>query len=273
LFVYFQITGQLYYHKIGTKQEDDILVYADAEHPQWIFGGEVSDDGEYLLMTSSESTDPVNRLYIAKLDKAVGVTAASVPSFVKVVDTFEAEYSYITNDGPLFYFKTNKHAPKYKVVSLDFSDTTKAAVFVDLLPESEDPLQSANVVAEDKLVVTYLHDVKDVLLIHDLKTGKLVQDLKIDIGTVSSITGRKKDTHFFYQHVSFLSPGIIHHVEAATGASTVFRETKVKDFDRSEFKAEQVFYTSKDGVTKIPMFLLSRKVSKKRETNYEPINE
>ena len=103
---------------MGTDQSQDPLMFETPENPTWMSGASVSDDGDYILVSIAESTDPVNKLYIAKRTDD-WVTKGL--SFVKVVDNFEASYDYVTNDGPIFYFKTNLNAPKYKVVSLDFT--------------------------------------------------------------------------------------------------------------------------------------------------------
>ena len=130
-----------------------------------------------------------------------------------------------------------------------------------MVAESENPLQGASCVHGDRLVLSYLKDVKDVLQVHDLTSGRYVATVPIDIGTVNGPTGRRKDSAMFYQHVSFLSPGVIYSYDfaAASPEPRVFRTTKLDGFDPSIFQTEQVFYTSKDG-TKIPMFLVSKKV-------------
>jgi len=103
---------------MGTEQSQDPLVFETLESPTWMSSAYLSDDGDYVLVSISESTDPVNKLYIAK---RTDDWLAKGLQFVKVVDNFDAAYDYITNDGPIFYFKTNLNAPKYKIVSLDFS--------------------------------------------------------------------------------------------------------------------------------------------------------
>lgn len=188
--------------------------------------------------------------------------AAAAPTFVKVIDNFDALYDYITNDGPVFYFKTNLHAPKYRIIKIDLTRPEQFSAPVEVVPESENPLQGASCVHGDRLVLAYLKDCKDVLQVHDLTSGRYVATVPIDIGTVNGPTGRRKDSVMFYQHVSFLSPGIIYSYDfAAPGGPTpqVFRTTKLDGFDPSIFQTEQVFYPSKDG-TKIPMFLVSKKV-------------
>lgn len=186
--------------------------------------------------------------------------SAEAPSFIKVIDNFEALYDYITNDGTTFYFKTNLNAPNYRVIKINLTSPEQFRAPVEVVPESTNPLQGASCIHQDKLVLSYLKDVKDVLQVHDLYSGDLLRDVPVDIGTINGPTGRRQDSRMFFQLVSFLSPGTIYAYDfaAAEPAPTVYRTTKLEGFDPSKFQMEQVFYPSKDG-TKIPMFLVHKK--------------
>ena len=160
--------------------------------------------------------------------------------FIKLVDEFDAQYHAIANDGTLFTFRTNKDAPKYKLVRVDLKDPT---VWTDVLQEAEkDVLESACAVNGNQMIVSYLSDVKYVLQIRDLKSGSLLHQLPIDIGTVYGISARREDNVVFFGFTSFLSPGIVYqcNLETEVPSMKIFREIIVSGFDRSEFQVNQV---------------------------------
>ncbi|KAJ3123740.1 hypothetical protein HK098_001672 [Nowakowskiella sp. JEL0407] len=256
--------SMLCYHKLNTPQDDDVVVFKDDENPDHLFSATVSDDGAYLIITISASCDPTNKLYIAKLGPG---GSFQVPEFNKIVDKFDASYSYITNEGPMFYFVTTLNAPKRRVVKFDLESPEKG--FVEVIPETNDVLEDAAVHDSDKLVVTYLHDVKNELHLFNLKTEKAIEPVKLPLpvgSIISSSTGKKRDSTIFYSFSSFLSPGKIYRYDFKTNEVSTFRETKVKGFNAEDFEAKQVFYSSKDG-TKIPMYIVSRKGIKLDENN------
>lgn len=253
----------LYYHFLGTDQSGDILCWKDHENPKYLFGGLVTDDGKYLLLYISEGCDPVNKLYYCDLSDLPSIFESfrsenSPFPFVKLIDDFDAKYDYIANDDCVYTFLTNKDAPKYKLVRVDFE---KANSWADVLPESEkDVLESACAVNGNQLIVSYLSDVKHLIQVRDLKSGSLLHQLPIDIGTVYDISARREDNVVFISFTSFLSPGIVYQCNLGTGIPDlkILREIAVPGFDRSEFQVNQVFVPSKDG-TKIPMFIVAKK--------------
>ncbi|KAL6047785.1 Prolyl endopeptidase [Balamuthia mandrillaris] len=252
---------KVYYHRLGTDQSSDVLVFETPEEPHWMSGAVVSDDGRYVTISISKSTAPVNKLYYADLSTFDPETGAL--DVIKLVDNFDAEYDYITNEGTLFYFKTNLKAPRNKIVSVDVSTaTTREDSWKDHVAEQEDVLSYACCFDRNKLILNYIHHVKDVLHIHSLQDGSHIKELELPtIGTITSIRSRKEDSDLFFSFTSFLYPGSIFRYNDESGL-TVFRETKVEGFDPEQFKTEQVFYSSKDG-TKIPMFIVSKQTAQK----------
>ncbi|KAG2313412.1 hypothetical protein Bca52824_024969 [Brassica carinata] len=254
---------ELYYHFLGTDQSQDILCWRDHENPKYLFGAGVTDDGKYLIMSIGEGCDPVNKLYYCDLSSLLGGLesfrgSSSFLPFVKLVDTFDAQYNVISNDETLFTFLTNKDAPKYKLVRVDLKEPTS---WTDVVEEHDkDVLESACVVNGNQLVVCYMSDVKHILHIRDLESGSLLHQLDLDIGSVSEVSARRKDNAFFFSFTSYLTPGVIYKCDLANGSPEVkvFREVAVPGFDREAFQATQVFYPSKDG-TKIPMFIVAKK--------------
>ncbi|GAQ82840.1 Prolyl oligopeptidase family protein [Klebsormidium nitens] len=251
---------KLYYHRLGTDQAEDILCYEAPDEPKWMFGAEITDDGKYLIISVEEGCDPVNRVFYCDLEALSGGLAGvtGLLPVVKLIDNFEAQYGYIANDGTSFVFQTNKNAPLYKVVRVDL---TKPDSWEDLIPESKsDLLEWAHCVHQSLLLVCYQADVKHVLQLHDLASGRLLRGLPLDIGSVSSATGRRQDSQIFYSFTGFLNPSTIFRVdlEQPDAAPTVFRDTVVGGLNKDEFETRQVFVPSKDG-TKIPMFVVSKK--------------
>lgn len=257
------LNHQLCYHFLGTDQSEDVLCWKDPENPKYIFDTSITEDGKYVTLAITEGCDPVNKLYYYDLSALSGGLdvlkgGKDVLPFVKLVDNFEARYEVVANNDTEFTFLTNKESPKYKLVRVDLN---KPEIWTDVLLEDQsDVLESAYAVNGDQLLVCYLSDAKYILQIRDLKIGQLLHNLPIDIGTVTGISGKRKDSEIFIGFTSFLTPGIIYkcNLSAEAPEMKVFREVSVPGFNRDDFQAEQVFPSSKDG-TKIPMFIVSRK--------------
>ncbi|KAJ4835003.1 hypothetical protein Tsubulata_022882 [Turnera subulata] len=249
------IYHELYYHSLGTDQSEDILCWRDSENSKYRFGASVTDDGKYILMSIEENCDPVNKLYYC----LEGFRGRNVMlPFVKLIDVFDAKYQLIANDGTVFTFLTNKDAPKYKIVRVDVKDPSS---WTDVVAESEkDVLESAYAVNGDQMIVSYLSDDFIQHVYSLLMSGSLLHQLPIDIGSVTRISARRKDSTLFFGFTSFLTPVIIYegNLAAKVPDLKIFRESNVPGFNRSEFHAEQVFFPSKDG-TKIPMKIVARK--------------
>ena len=246
---------------MGTKQSEDVLVHSTPANPEWTLGAEVADDGLTVLLSMSESCDTKNRLYLLPLGADKAFSRDALAGMVKLFDSFEAEYSYITNEGPKFFFRTNRDAGRYKVVCVDTALPVAQAAdpntWRTVVAEHEkDVLESVSAVNHTQLLVVHSHDVAEVLSLYD-QSGALVQQRIAlpDVGSIGGLGARKQDSEFFYYFSSFLYAGIIMRVSlpppsAAPGTEatqTVFREIKVKGFDAKEFETSQVFFPSKDG--------------------------
>lgn len=200
---------------------------------------------QYLLLTIAESCEPVNKVYYCDMSALSNGLEGhrgrkDLLPFVKLIDNFDAEYDVIANDDTLFTFRTNKDAPKYKLVRVDLKEPS---TWREILQEAEkDVLESAVAVNDNQVLVSYLSDVKYVLQLRDLKTGALLQNLPMDIGTVSEISARREDSIAFIGFTSFLSPGIIYQCNLDTGVPDmkIFREIVVPGFDRTAFNVNQV---------------------------------
>jgi len=242
---YFQ---KLYYHQLGTPQTDDKLIYDRPDNKELQFGGFVSDDGHYLLIHVSQGTSPKNRFYYRDVIKADA-------QVVKLLDDFDAEYSFIDNDGPVFWFRTDLDAPRGRVIAIDTRHPERAN-WKTVVPQGEDKLEFANVV-DNRFLLSYLKDARTEVRVYDLN-GKFERNVDLPgIGTASGFGGKRKDKETFYTFTSFISPTTVYRYEPAAGKSSVFRQPKV-DFDPIQYETKQVFYKSKDG-TRIPMFLTYKK--------------
>ncbi|XP_067274257.1 prolyl endopeptidase [Pseudorasbora parva] len=250
---------KLYYHVLGTPQSQDVLCAEFPDQPKWMSGAEVSDDGRYVLLSIREGCDPVNRLWYCDLnDTPQGITG--LLPWVKLIDNFDAEYEYVTNEGTVFTFKTNLDAPQYRLINIDFAQPS-VSQWKELIPQHDkDVIVFATCTYSSFLFVCFLHDVKNVLKMFHLSSGEEIRTFPLDVGSIVGFTGRKKDSEIFYSFTSFLSPAIIYHCDLTKEPLQphIFREVTVKGFSPADYQTTQVFYPSKDG-TQIPMFIVHKK--------------
>ncbi|XP_030578843.1 prolyl endopeptidase [Archocentrus centrarchus] len=258
---------KLYYHVIGTNQSEDILVAEFPDHPKWHSAVTISDDGRYAVLSITEGCEPVNQLWYCDLQQLPDGIKGLLP-WVKLVDNFDAQYSYVTNEGTVFTFRSNLDAPRYCLINIDIEKADRQH-WTTLIPQHDkDVLGFVSCVNQHHLLVNYVHDVKDILQIYELSTGQLVRDLPLDVGTVAGVSCKKKHSDFFYKFTSFTTPGIIYHCDLSkpNPEPRVFREVEVKGIKQEDYQTKQVFYPSKDG-TKIPMFLVHAKTVQKDGSN------
>ena len=236
----------VYFHKLGTSQSEDLLIHATPGRPKLNNSALVTDDGRYLLVTGSEGTDARLGLTLYPIAKAVGAP-------ITLVDDFAHNWEYVTNQGPLFTFVTNKDAPRERLVSMDIR---KPGKLTELVAESENTLVGASRVG-DRIILSYLGDAKSQAEMIALD-GKKVADIKLaDIGSASGFGGKSSDPETFYSFSSYARPTTIYRLDTATGKSEIFAEPKLT-FKPDDFSVEQRFYKSKDG-TEVPMFLVMKK--------------
>jgi len=242
---YFQ---KLYFHKLGTPQSADTLVYDRPDHKDWGFGAEVTEDGRFLIITGSQGTENKNRIFYKDLSNKNA-------KVVGLLEDFDAAYNFIGNDGPVFWFRTERNAPRGRIISID---TRKPAVlnWKQIVPESGDTMVSASVV-NSQLLVDYLSDAHSLVKVFDLK-GKPLHDIELPgLGTAAGFSGKRSDGETFYSYTSFTAPTTIYRYDLKANKSSVYRQPKV-DFDAGAFETRQQFFTSRDG-TRVPMFIVSKK--------------
>ncbi|HIK31468.1 MAG TPA: S9 family peptidase [Oscillatoriales cyanobacterium M59_W2019_021] len=235
---YFQ---KLYYHRLGTEQSEDTLIYDRPDEKEWGFSGFVTEDGNYLIISVWKGTDPKNLLFYKDL------TASNSP-VIELISEFEAEYSFIDNDGAIFWLRTDLDAPRGRLIAID----TKTGERTEVIPQTDDVLESINIL-NNQFVTTYLKDARSQVKIFNLD-GSFVREVELPgIGSVGGFGGKRYDTETFYSFTGFTAPTTIYRYDLTTGESTIYRQPHV-DFDPTQYETQQVFYTSKDG-TRIPMFI------------------
>ncbi|HEX8210427.1 MAG TPA: prolyl oligopeptidase family serine peptidase [Longimicrobium sp.] len=244
---------KLYYHRLGTPQSADVLVYERTDQPDWGFGGFVTDDGRYLVVNVTQGTDRRNRVYIKDLGTAR--TPRLGGEMVKLLDDFDADYSYVGNDGPVFFFQTDLEAPRGRVISIDLRNPARER-WRTVVPQAADAMSGVTM-AGGRVVAQYMHDVASRVRVFE-KSGALVRDIQLPgLGSLGGLSGEPDDPEMFYSFASYLSPSTVYRHNVRTGVSSVLWAPRVA-FDASQYETRQLFFQSKDG-TRVPMFVTHRK--------------
>jgi prolyl oligopeptidase len=248
---------KLYYHKVGTPQSEDVLVYERTDNPKWSVGGEVSEDGKWLIISIGDGTTS-RKARVAYKD----LTDPNA-KIVELIDNHENKFNFLGNDGATFYFQTDYKAQKYQIVAIDTKNPDKKN-WKTIIAEANEPLEGVSLVG-NRFICTYLKDAKSLVKVFEVD-GKLVREVELPgIGTAGGFGGKRDYTETFYTFSSFATPPSTYRYDIASGKSTLFRQAKVK-FDPAEYEVKQVFYPSKDG-TKVPMFIAHKKGIKLDGTN------
>lgn len=239
---------KVYLHRIGTSQDEDEVVYERPDNPDWGPRGEVTDDGEHLVITISVGTD--DRYSIVHQD----LTDPEAEP-VMIIEGFDYDYSLIGNIGSELYFRTNNGAPKNRLITIDVNQPDPQN-WREVIPEAEDVLDDVNLVG-GRIIAEYMQDAWSVVKIFELDGSEAgVVDLP-GIGSAYGFNGKLDDPETFFGYASFNTPSTIKRLDVSTGEVEVFKQPEV-DFDPDDYQVEQVFYASKDG-TRVPMFISHRK--------------
>jgi len=240
---------KLYYHKVGTSQSEDVLVYARADQKEWGFGGSVTESGDYLIISVWKGTSPKNMLFYKDLR-----TPGS--PVVELISVFEADYGFVGHDDNIFYLSTDLDAPKQRLVAVDIENSAKDQWY-ELIAEKDITLRGVGMINGNEFVGQYMKDAHSVVYRFDIHGHQIGEVELPGIGTVGGVGGEREDAETFYVFTSFLYPPTIFKYDFTTGLSTVFREPEI-DVDLTGYITEQIFYPSKDG-TRIPMFIVHKK--------------
>jgi len=237
----------VYFHRLGTPQSEDRLVFATPDHPDYNNSPEVSEDGRWLIVTSSRGTDARHEITLIDLTRPDA-------SPRRLITGFEHDWSYLGNSGTLFYWSTNNGAPRQRIVATDIA--LGALTIGEIVPEDAATLQGASIVGR-RLIARYLVDARSEVRTFALDGRRIGIVGLPGIGSAGGFRGDQSGGETFYSFASFNSPGAIFRYDSATGRSTVFAQPRLA-FDPERYEVRQVFYPSKDG-TRIPMFLVHRR--------------
>jgi prolyl oligopeptidase len=245
------LNQKVFYHRVGTPQADDVLVYKRPDHPDWGFQPATTDDGRYLILTTWQGTDDRYRVTYRDLAEPFAMP-------VELIDNFDNDFTFVDNDGPVFYFRTDAKAPNRRVIAIDSRKPAREH-WTEVIPEAKDKLESVSLVG-NQFVAVYLKDAHTQVKLFT-PDGTPVRDLELPgIGTVSGFGGKRTDTETFFLFSSFATPPGIFRLDLITGKTSLWRGAKLK-FDADQYEVRQVFVTSKDG-TKVPLFITQKKGAK-----------
>lgn len=236
---------KLYFHKLGTSQKEDQVIFGADQKRRYI-GGYVTEDDAYLVISAANSTYG-NELYIKSLK------TPNSP-IITIVDNFNSDNSIIETSGSKLFIETDLNAPNKRIVTVDFNNPSPAN-WVDFIPETSNVLSPST--GAGFIFANYMKDAVSVVQQYDY-TGKMIREIKLPaVGTAGGFGGKKNDKTLYYSFTNYTTPGTIYALEPKSGKSTVYARPKV-DFNSEEYESKQVFYTSKDG-TKIPMIITYKK--------------
>ncbi|HEX8691589.1 MAG TPA: prolyl oligopeptidase family serine peptidase [Longimicrobium sp.] len=244
---------KLYYHRVGTPQEQDVLVYEFPAEPDVLFTPRVTEDGRYLTVRIGRGTDERGRVHV--LDLGDPARPRVQGTFVKMLDAADAAYVCFGNDGPVFYCSTDNQAPRRRIIAVDLRDPAPER-WRTVIPQGPDAVQGVQRV-NGQFVVHVLHDASSRLRIHGAD-GALVREVELPgLGSLGGISGRVRDREMFFLYNSYLAAPTVFRYDFATGRAEPLWAPRT-GFDASRYETRQVFYTSKDG-TRVPMFITHRK--------------
>ncbi len=245
---------KLYYHKLGTPQSSDKLIFGGEKMVRRYIGGGVTEDQKFLIISASNATYG-NELYIQSLNTP---NAPIMP----VVTGFDFEQSVVYNEGNTLFIETNQGAPNHRLVKVDAADP-RPEKWVDVIKEIKFPLTISS--CGGKFFAHYLKDAVSEVIQYDTKGNKEHVVKLPGLGTASGFGGKKDEHETYYTYTSYIYPPTIFKYDVAKGTSTVYKQSNVK-FDPTQYESKQVFYTSKDGV-KVPMIMTWKKGMKQNGKN------
>ncbi len=240
---------KVYYHKLGTSQIDDVLIYEDTKHPLRTVGATLSEDEHFLFLSTSEGTSG-SELWVKDMKKSSGSN-----DFKLLIKGFDTESHFIDNDGDKILILTNADAPNYKVVSVDPQNPSKEK-WETIIPQRKELLETAGT-AGHKLFLTYLQDAASRVYQTNYK-GNLEREITLPgIGSAGGFNGNADDKEIFFSYTSFDNPQSIFRYNIVTGETDLFRKSEAK-INANNYQTVQSFFASKDG-TKVPMFITYKK--------------
>lgn len=238
---------KVYYHKLGTKQSEDKLIYGGTpeQKHRYIYGG-VTEDDRYLVITPRVSTSG-NKLYIKDL------TVPNAP-LIEILGHTDSDSNIIENVGSKLYIMTNLNAPNQKIVTVDASNPTPEN-WVDFIPETENVLSPST--GGGYFFAEYMVDAVSKVLQYDYD-GNLVREVELPgVGSAGGFGAKKEEKELYYSFTNYVTPGSIYKYDIENGTSELYRKPDI-DFNPNDYESKQIFYTSKDG-TQVPMIITHKK--------------
>lgn len=247
---------KLYFHRLGTKQDEDLLVYRRDDQPNWGFSPEVTEDGRFLIISVWKSTEPVSQILIQDLTKPEDPVRPLLMGF-------DADYTFIGADGETLYFLTDLQAPRRRLIAISANQAGDPAkenevrpAITEVIPQSSDVLESIHLLG-NRFFAIYLKDARGLVSVFQLDGAK-DSDLELPgLGTISGFAGKRDAKETFFTFTNYVTPPSIYRLDLQTDAQSLWRRPEVP-FDSSQYITEQVFYTSRDG-TRVPMILSYRR--------------
>ena len=243
---------KLFHHRVGTSQEEDVLVYDDPDEKERGFMGVVSEDGCYLVIHVRLGTETRSRIYVKDLGSGSEVGDRRV---VKLLDDFDARYEFVGNDGTEFWIQTDNGAPRGRLIGVNL-EHPEPENWREIVSERDATLESV-VPVSGGFIASYLEDAHSRLECY-ARDGTHLRTLPLaGLGTVTEFSGKASETECFYAYTSFTLPPTIYRYDIETGVNEVFRRPEI-DIPTDAFETHQAFYESKDG-TRVPMFIVHRR--------------
>ena len=247
--------NKLYFHRIGTEQSKDSLIYEDSLNPDYGFYSWVTNDEQYQILGVWSGSNNNNLLYYKK--------KGSKEKFQPIIDEWIGDFRLIHNIGSEFYIQTTFNSPKGRIIKIDINDPSQKN-WKNIVNENENTLHSSKVVNTNQILITYKKDLIHNLHLHDIN-GEYIDEVSLPSKGSLRISANWDDSEIFYSFTSFLYPTTIFKLNLNSGLSDLYWEADI-NFDNNLYTVDQIFYDSKDG-TQIPMFIIYNNKMKKNSLN------
>jgi len=239
---------RLFFHTLGQPQFDDQLIYDRPEHPEWGWGTTITEDGHFLILSVSEGTDERNRLFYKDLRQD--------EPFVELIPDLRAQFTFLGNEGSIFWLSTDLNAPKGKVISIDINHPEEKNWKV-LIDEQKDVLTNVEIL-ENYILCQYLKNIKSEIFIYEKNSLKKKTINFNKPGIISNISTNQDSDIFYFSYTNYIQPNQIYKYNAKTNDISLLWAKEIPQFNSNDYISQQVFYPTKDG-TMIPMFISHRK--------------
>ncbi|HTX23694.1 MAG TPA: prolyl oligopeptidase family serine peptidase [Steroidobacteraceae bacterium] len=248
---------KLYFHRLGTPQSDDALVYTRRDDPNWFVAGQVTDDGRFLIIEANHGDEVQNTLLVQDLSHPQA-------RLISVIAKPTAVYGFLDNIGDTLYVLTDDQAPRYRVVAIDLHHPERAR-WRTVIPQGTDTLDAVTLVGH-QLIAQYLKDAHSAVRRYS-PSGQLLGEVSLEgLGTVGGFAGHLADSTTFYSYSSFTRPPSVYRLDLSGGTTSLWRQPYVGGFTPADYESREVFYTSKDG-TRVPLYIVSRRGAQQNGAN------